>query len=1657
MGQTLSGIFTFAQTTSTNGTKVVRLGFTDVQLFLGDASTDPDLTDGTDLRTGLVLSQGTGALLLLPGGMAGSFSAHVELTQPLKDRLGAGFGTSVTVKINTLTTAVNDKVMVDGTELTLSLPRGPYLRASLDNAVVTFGDYKLTGSFLFEKSIDYGSDKAPGGSTTATQDADVLTVALLGLNLFKKNSSAVYEQFPLSNMNGVLLVVTKGGQTGYVLNLSAQLTNDFLPPLFPKGQTLSAVVNTTTSAVDKVIEVNGTQFALKADPGGTSPLISVTAKGVAFNFGDVLEIRGDFTIDSNGDFSITNAQVFVGKGPSTSDDAIGLLITNASVKFHKFDTTNYALAVTGGVALVGLDGLKVSGGVSFKINTSTTTCTAAAGPCGPVLDVAAQTFSLVVSDMHIGVAGVLDINGTLLVTRQPNGTLDLMIGNASVLVALGGTGIIKLGGFAAFSISPTTGFRLSTFRVSSFELFPTDLPSDFGGAPAPSAGFAAAAAGSSANPQAPKPVLFPTADLFRPFNGGIIESSKLLENRPECNNQKCLIVRFNDLNQVGLNPTSIEDPAGEFEVWVNGAKVDVTFAKPVAVTGQVNTWAYVFSGWTPANGLVEIRFLAGGVTDNNGIGSAAETERFFVVTGPDDKPGPIATVASPGNGETLSAADLNARRYIDVTYTSLDGKPINKASITDAAAEFRLEGPGVLDVMLDSAGSPVLVGLPLLISGTALGATSVTYRYFLKDRNKTNTVDLFGPGEVRVVFQASYGATDSSHPYGTPAWASTTNQDTPIPLMDANKPGWNILGLTQTFTLSNTAAGGLTAGGPINLGPLSLQGPTIGIGDVGFEDGMLILTIVVGVNRASLDFGNKTPTTNGATSTGTTTGTPQATTGSQSTAGVTVDLIGLQGTFDLAVDAFGLLSGNVRIEPTGKWGIRVASLEAEVPNLALLTAEGISFGYDPNHDPASGPQELLRIASAKITFPTLGVTGSLRPYDPTARRNVAAPADDEDLAAGLVPGLIVYDNGFKIGVAELAYGLPPLPPGQTTQPGNELTKTGTTGTQTDKNIDLFGILRLDDLRVGVQNVSVTFGTTTTFSGTIYIATGGAVLFPGKAFTASVTDRTTADDVNSDGTPNTEALRASLVLTGDHVDAFQLEVDTLSIKLGQFVTLSAVGASLNTGAGPTDYLVHFLSVGATVKIGSVELSGAGNNFGFLGNGSFKADNGFGVFLSIGSATGDSFKWPSFLPVRLDAIGVEWVDVENHPEDFVLVLSASVTGIKGLGALEFSGSIQGVRIQPSLLAEGKFPIISIDSLGITVKGKMFGGEVNAGLIGGILRLDKDFHEIGEFDRTTPVAQRVFYLGLQGGFSLAGMSGFTIRLGLSELGPLQVFVNISTPTGVLLVPQIGLTLNDFSAGVEFFKTLPSIDDPFALRNAAFSLPTEQTADTWLTSLKAQVGPPGEDAEPEPVDERLRGGLHSADDVHRLRPDLLAVHLAAGLQRARHDHDLHRRQVPDPRATQLRRRPAVDLRPPVRRPVPRQPGQRGDPLPRRHPGPGPDPHPLRQDQDGLQGRLRPGRRLHGAERGWLHHRWRHHAAHGRSRHAVRQRRRERPQGPPEAPRRQRPLHRRDLPRRTRRHPRLAAGHGRHREPHDQGERRDRRQRLGTHGRQRRSSRSAW
>ena len=142
----------------------------------------------------------------------------------------------------------------------------------------------------------------------------------------------------------------------------------------------------------------------------------------------------------------------------------------------------------------------------------------------------------------------------------------------------------------------------------------------------------------------------------------------------------------------------------------------------------------------------------------------------------------------------------------------------------------------------------------------------------------------------------------------------------------------------------------------------------------------------------------------------------------------------------------------------------------------------------------------------------------------------------------------------------------------------------------------------------------------------------------------------------------------------------------------------------------------------MKIGSLEIGGEARNFGITGDGDFKVLPGkqFSVVLNIGGTSGSALGWPSWLPIQITTLGLSWTDFEAHPEDFDILLSATVTGLKGTSGLQFSGTIEGIKIRPSLLLQGKFPIVEIASLGVTLQGNLFGGEINAGLIGGVLKI-------------------------------------------------------------------------------------------------------------------------------------------------------------------------------------------------------------------------------------------------------------------------------------------------------------------------------------------------
>ena len=327
----------------------------------------------------------------------------------------------------------------------------------------------------------------------------------------------------------------------------------------------------------------------------------------------------------------------------------------------------------------------------------------------------------------------------------------------------------------------------------------------------------------------------------------------------------------------------------------------------------------------------------------------------------------------------------------------------------------------------------------------------------------------------------------------------------------------------------------------------------------------------------------------------------------------------------------------------------------------------------------------------------------------------------------------------------------------------------------------------------------------------------------------------------------EAMRAEVTFTGGKVDGFAFKVDTFAMTIGSFLTMGAEDFYLDTrNSGTNDPLVVFGALSADVTIGSWTIGGEGRNFYITGNGDFKPGNPFdsskrfGVTLRVGGADGSNFKWPTWMPIRIYSIGLDWDDIENKPWDFDLVVSATVA-TPPIKQLAFSGTIDGIRIRPSLLLEGKFPVIDIQAIGVTVAGSIYYVTINAGMIGGIVKIAKS--EAGEYsiieatDTSTPVYDRILFVGIEGGASLLGAAGLNIRMALSELGPLGMTLTATVP--IPIEPTVtGLTINELSAEVEFFKTLPDVTDPFELRDPAFDPPTTSSdSGDWLFRVKKQV----------------------------------------------------------------------------------------------------------------------------------------------------------------------------------------------------------------------------
>ncbi|MCK4276522.1 MAG: hypothetical protein KAX78_08410, partial [Phycisphaerae bacterium] len=328
---------------------------------------------------------------------------------------------------------------------------------------------------------------------------------------------------------------------------------------------------------------------------------------------------------------------------------------------------------------------------------------------------------------------------------------------------------------------------------------------------------------------------------------------------------------------------------------------------------------------------------------------------------------------------------------------------------------------------------------------------------------------------------------------------------------------------------------------------------------------------------------------------------------------------------------------------------------------------------------------------------------------------------------------------------------------------------------------------------------------------------------------------------------------SLSFTNNIPDGITLTAGSLSFQLGSYISASASSIVFNpTAANDEEFLDVNGELTGSLNLDSLfsgstglSMSGSVGRFAVMGDGTFVPDAGFNVSFSVNASNLDDLlpgaNFPSYLPIAKDlggSIQISWPDFNTDPSRFLILLSLSAGG--SIGPVTISGSITNLAIDTAKIAEGKFPIIDIESFSISASADpIFGGTLSGSLLMGTVKFNDQGERLpASTGITNPdaIAETVIYVGITGEFTIANRGGFKLMFGLSELGPLMAYVKADVP--ILLEPNSGLTLSGFRGGITFnASAFPNITDPVDLRSPMFKPARSLTDAEWLTSLQQLV----------------------------------------------------------------------------------------------------------------------------------------------------------------------------------------------------------------------------
>jgi hypothetical protein len=358
-GHGMEGDFTFEQTTNESGGRVIKAAMAGVEISF--------LSGGTSI---IEVYDIHGTLVINSTGLAGELEMGIRFNGDLGS-INIDAEARVNLAVNTSSEAIYEEIEIQGEVQVIDLPAGPYVRVAAYGVDLQFpGPVTLSGNFQFE------------------------SITIDGVKYVRIAATKVYvnllDKGEINDGYGGMIF----SSLGVAGILKGNVTLDAGYGIEGEGDA-SFQINTTGAEVNQVITVQGTEIRIAFTDPSQYDFVEFAVTNATLKFGDYVQLTGDYKMGKEGDLKLIGAKnvtLFLGDGPyeivdivETVDEngnkttsstkvenpfAVGVLVKNARLGVVMFPDKSFALIAEGEAALVGVDGLNISGSITARVNNS---------------------------------------------------------------------------------------------------------------------------------------------------------------------------------------------------------------------------------------------------------------------------------------------------------------------------------------------------------------------------------------------------------------------------------------------------------------------------------------------------------------------------------------------------------------------------------------------------------------------------------------------------------------------------------------------------------------------------------------------------------------------------------------------------------------------------------------------------------------------------------------------------------------------------------------------------------------------------------------------------------------------------------------------------------------------------------------------------------------------------------------------------------------------------------------------------------------------------------------------------------------------------------------------------------------------------------------